>query len=57
MDGLKVLSPTVEGARYVPLIFDRVITGDSRRDIAAWLDAEGIATANGGKWSETVSAT
>ncbi|MGH3286561.1 MAG: recombinase family protein [Streptosporangiaceae bacterium] len=44
------LIPTSEGREYVPRIFARVIAGDSLREIAAWLDSEGVKSTQGGKW-------
>ena len=37
----------------VKTIFAKCITGDSLITIAKWLDAEGVPTARGGKWSNT----
>ena len=37
----------------VKTIFEMCIAGDSLVTIAKWLDAEGIPTARGGKWSNT----
>lgn len=51
-DGRKVLVPTADGKKYIPLIFDRVIRGESLRTIARWLDSEGVAPMNGGRWHE-----
>ena len=50
--GVKVLYPTPDGRRYIPLIFQMVIDGYSLRDIAEWLDAEGVATMSGKPWNE-----
>lgn len=51
-DGRKFLVPTDEGRRYIPLIFKRILEGDSVRSIATWLDTEGVRTRFGGKWNE-----
>jgi DNA invertase Pin-like site-specific DNA recombinase len=48
----KKLIPTDLCREYAPKIFDRVIAGDSWREIAAWLDVEGVSTKRGGKWNE-----
>jgi site-specific DNA recombinase len=39
---------------YWPKVLERCIAGDSCRTIAAWLDAEGVKTIDGGKWDEGV---
>jgi DNA invertase Pin-like site-specific DNA recombinase len=57
---------TVEGAKHnkrfivveslraiVETIFKMCIAGDSLVTVAKWLDAEGVKTARGGKWSNT----
>ncbi|HEY2578417.1 MAG TPA: recombinase family protein [Streptosporangiaceae bacterium] len=50
---VKVLTPTDIGRKYIPLIFERVIAGDSLRTIAAWLTAEGVPTNSGNAvWHE-----
>ena len=51
-DHVKLFVPTAIGRKYIPLIFDRVIDGDSLRDIAAWLTVEGVPTTTGGIWNE-----
>jgi DNA invertase Pin-like site-specific DNA recombinase len=51
-DHKKVFVPTANGRKYVPLIFARVTNGDSARDIAAWLTAEGVPTTRGNAWNE-----
>ena len=38
--------------QYVPQIFARCIAGGSCRDIAMWLDAEGVPPKRGDKWHE-----
>lgn len=49
----KILTPTETGRKYVPLIFQAVIDGKSLRDIAAWLDGEGVPTpTDGARWHE-----
>lgn len=48
----KSLVYTDEGRIWIPLIFQAVIDGKSCREIAMWLDAEGIKPMNGGKWNE-----
>jgi DNA invertase Pin-like site-specific DNA recombinase len=55
--GRKVLVPTAEGRKYVPQVFQRVIDGQSCREIAAWLDAQGITTMTGKRWNEGYIAT
>ena len=50
--GVKVLYPTPDGRKYISLIFQMVIDGWSLRDIAQYLDAEGIATMSGKPWNE-----
>ncbi|MBO0769533.1 MAG: recombinase family protein [Solirubrobacterales bacterium] len=52
-DGRKFLVPTADGRKYIPLIFARVIAGESLRSIAAWLDSENVSTRRGGNWHET----
>lgn len=44
--------PTDLCRKYVPLIFQRCIDGESCRTIAAWLTAEGVPTAKGRPWNE-----
>jgi DNA invertase Pin-like site-specific DNA recombinase len=51
-DGLKTLEPTDVGRKYIPLIYDAVIAGQSLRAIAAWLDGEGVPTPRGKPWNE-----
>lgn len=52
--GRKVLVPTAEGRRYVPTIYRMAVDGKSLREIAAWLDAEGVAPMSGTRWNEGV---
>lgn len=49
---VKVLVPTPEGRKYVPLVFRHVVNGWSLRQIAAWLDSEGVSTESGKRWNE-----
>jgi site-specific DNA recombinase len=52
----KTMVPTEVGRKYVPQMFGRYTGGASFRDIAKWLDSEGIPSATGKKWSaESVS--
>jgi DNA invertase Pin-like site-specific DNA recombinase len=46
------LVPTGICRKYVPLIFQRCIAGDSCRTIARWLDAEQVQTTTGKLWHE-----
>jgi DNA invertase Pin-like site-specific DNA recombinase len=48
----KVFSPTSDGRKYIPIIFDMVIQGKSLRVIAPWLDSEGVSTLSGQRWHE-----
>jgi DNA invertase Pin-like site-specific DNA recombinase len=48
----KLLFPTDLCREYVPQIFARCIAGESCRDIAVWLDAEGVPPKRGEKWHE-----
>jgi hypothetical protein len=49
----KYLVPTPDGRKYIPVIFGKVIDGESLRAIAAWLTAEGVPTATGKtRWNE-----
>jgi DNA invertase Pin-like site-specific DNA recombinase len=48
----KIFRPTADGRKYIPVIFARVIGGESLVSIAAWLTAEGVPTTTGGIWSE-----
>jgi DNA invertase Pin-like site-specific DNA recombinase len=48
----KIFSPTPDGCKYIPLIFDMVINGRSLRFIAAWLDGEAVKTLSGKSWHE-----
>jgi DNA invertase Pin-like site-specific DNA recombinase len=45
----KVFKPNAEGRRFAPAIFQMVIDGDSLRDVAVWLTAEG---ADGKVWHQ-----
>jgi hypothetical protein len=45
----KTLEATDLARKYVPQIFQRCIDGDSLRQIAAWLDSEGVKPASNGK--------
>jgi DNA invertase Pin-like site-specific DNA recombinase len=56
-DHKKVFVPTANGRKYIPLIFARVIGGESMRKIAVWLTAEGVPTTNGKPWNEGYLAT
>jgi DNA invertase Pin-like site-specific DNA recombinase len=47
----KTLVPNELGRTWVPLIFGHCAEGWSLSQIAAWLDAEDVPTANGDKWS------
>ena len=49
---IKIFAPTAEGRKYIPLIFQMVIDGKSLREIAAWLDAEGVKPMSGKPWNE-----
>jgi DNA invertase Pin-like site-specific DNA recombinase len=46
------LVPTDLCSKYIPLIFERCIDGDSCRTIAQWLDDEGVPTTTGKAWHE-----
>jgi DNA invertase Pin-like site-specific DNA recombinase len=48
----KVFSPTAEGRKYIPIIFDMAINGKTLRFIAPWLDKEGVKTKSGKPWNE-----
>jgi DNA invertase Pin-like site-specific DNA recombinase len=48
----RTIVPTDECREYAPEIFRRCIKGESLRQIAAWLDSEGVQTARGGRWNE-----
>lgn len=48
----KIFSPTPDGRKYIPIIFDMAISGKSLRFIAAWLDREGVKTLSGKSWHE-----
>jgi DNA invertase Pin-like site-specific DNA recombinase len=48
----KLFVPTAIGRKYIPVIFAKVIEGESLRDIAAWLTAEKVPTTTGGIWNE-----
>jgi DNA invertase Pin-like site-specific DNA recombinase len=48
----KTLVATDVCCEYVPQIFARCIAGESCRDIAMWLDAEGVPPKRGDKWHE-----
>jgi DNA invertase Pin-like site-specific DNA recombinase len=48
----KIFSPTADGCKYIPPIFDMVINGKSLRYIAAWLDSKGVETLSGKSWHE-----
>jgi site-specific DNA recombinase len=48
----KTFVPTDDGRKYVPAIFERVIRGDSTRDIGDWLRSENVTTRQGSNvWS------
>jgi hypothetical protein len=46
------IEPMPIAREYVPQIFQRYLDGQSLRQIAAWLDSEGVPTRKGGKWNE-----
>lgn len=48
----KRIKPTDVCCEYAPQIFEHCIKGDSLRQIAAWLDSEGVKPTKGGKWNE-----
>lgn len=48
----KKLVPTDLCLEYVPQIFARCIAGDSCREIAIWLDIEGVPPKRGNHWHE-----
>ena len=48
----KQLVPTDLCREYAPQVFDRCIAGESCREIAAWLDAEGVPPKRGDRWNE-----
>ncbi|HLX48569.1 MAG TPA: recombinase family protein [Streptosporangiaceae bacterium] len=48
----RLLMPTADGRKYVPAIFQMSIDGKSLRDIAAWLDSQGVRTTDGKPWHE-----
>jgi DNA invertase Pin-like site-specific DNA recombinase len=48
-DHKKIFTPTAEGRRFIPPVFQMVIDGTSLRDIAEWLTGEG---AGGKAWHE-----
>lgn len=48
-DHMKAFVPTAEGRRFIPLAFQMAIDGNSLRDIAIWLTAEG---AGGKVWHQ-----
>lgn len=52
---VKTLVPTPEGRKAIPVIFQKVIKGESLRVIAAWLDGQGYGPAGergATNWSE-----
>lgn len=49
---VKLFVPTATGRRYVPQIFQMAIDGKSLRDIAAWLDSQGVSTISGQPWDD-----
>jgi DNA invertase Pin-like site-specific DNA recombinase len=51
-DGRKVLVPTDEGRIYIPQIYQRIIDGQSLRQVAAWLDSQGVKPMQGQRWNE-----
>ena len=48
----KQLIPTQLCRNYVPQIFQRAIAGESYREIATWLDSEGVPPKRGEQWHE-----
>ena len=48
--------PTDTGRRWIPVIYDLVINGNSLRDIAEYLTNEGVPTASGKIWHEAFLA-
>ena len=50
--GVKHFAPTATGRRYVPQVFQMAIDGKSLRDIAAWLDSQGVSTISGQPWDD-----
>lgn len=48
----KVLVPTDQCRKYLPQILERYTEGVTLRQIAAWLDSEGVKPRHGGKWHE-----
>lgn len=53
-EGRKLFVPTDDGRMYVPQIFARIIDGQSIRQLAAWLTAEGVSPERGNAvWSES----
>jgi DNA invertase Pin-like site-specific DNA recombinase len=41
-DGKKAFVPTPEGRKWAAPVFDAVIKGNTLRDVAAWMDSEGV---------------
>ena len=53
----RALVPTADGLTYVPEIYQRVIAGESLRDIGAWLDGKGVKPSSSARWwPRTLSA-
>jgi DNA invertase Pin-like site-specific DNA recombinase len=52
--------PTELGREYLPQIFERVIAGESLRQVANWLEAEGVSPRSDGKpgrwWAKTLNS-
>jgi DNA invertase Pin-like site-specific DNA recombinase len=46
----RVLIPTPDGLKYVPVIFQKIIRGESLARVCRWLDGEGVLAPGGGKW-------
>jgi DNA invertase Pin-like site-specific DNA recombinase len=52
LDGRKVFEPTPQCRACAPVIFQMAISGRSLREIASWMDSQGIVTRNGKSWHE-----
>lgn len=54
---IKVMQPTADGRKYIPLIFAKLANGETSTAVAAWLTAEGVPTQYGGAWNEATIST
>ena len=52
-DGIKIFAPTSDGRKCIPVIFQMLIDGSSLREVAVWLDSQGVLTDSGNeRWNE-----